>query len=149
MNAHRSKATRRGTAAVEFALWLPILFLLISGVVDWSSFMSTRVHIERAVTDGCRTGASVIEPVTSPEGSVAIPRAESRMTDVLTGVGLTPGGATMTAQFCNPGDGGNCGSPPIEALYCSIQFPFVPFFGLAGAPGIIDADYIMAMEVQR
>lgn len=139
----------RGSAAIEFSMWLPILFLLISGVVDWSFFMSTRVHVARATMDGCRAGAAVFEPRTVTAGSEAVPRAEQRMADILSGVGLPTGGATINAQFCDRGQGGNCGGAPIQALYCRIDYPFNAFFGLAGTPNSMEADFLMAMESQR
>jgi hypothetical protein len=149
MRTKTPRRERRGVAAMEFAFWLPILFIMISGIVDWSFFMSLRVHVARATMDGCRAGAATFEPRTQPAGAVAVPNAVARIGDILDGVGVGTGGASISAQFCDLGDGGVCGTAPLQALYCRTNYPFTPFFGLVGTPGNIEADFIMAMESQR
>ena len=54
---------RRGAAAVEFALVLPVLITIVLGCVDFGRFASTYI----AVTNAARVGASFgsLNPVTS------------------------------------------------------------------------------------
>ena len=141
---------RRGTTAIEFALWLPVLFILISAVVDWGYYMSQRVSIARATMDGCRIGAAVFEPNTATPGSVSKGKAEQRTREVLAGLGLPCGGScAVIAQYCADGAGGACGSPPFDGLIVQTHYEIEPFFGLASAPTDIDEDFMMAVENQR
>lgn len=55
MTTHR---TRRGTAAVEFALILPILFMLLVGVVDLSRMMIGAYDVQQAARDGAHVAAN-------------------------------------------------------------------------------------------
>lgn len=57
---------RRGAAAVEFALWMPILLVLFAGVVDLSRYMSSQQGLTRAARDGARYGITVVK---SPTGT--------------------------------------------------------------------------------
>lgn len=52
---------RDGTAAVEFALTLPILILLFAGVVELCLLMHRVQLLSRVARDACRIGSGVIE----------------------------------------------------------------------------------------
>ncbi|NJD57227.1 MAG: pilus assembly protein [Nitrospirae bacterium] len=53
MKAHRTITEQRGASAVEFALVLPLLLLLVFGIVEWGMYMFNK-HI---ITNASRTGA--------------------------------------------------------------------------------------------
>jgi len=74
----------RGAAAVEFALILPILLLLIGGIVDFGRAFFTQVVITNAAREGAR--AAVV-------GADAVARASA----AADGVTPTP---TITAGTC-------------------------------------------------
>jgi Flp pilus assembly protein TadG len=59
MKASRSRATERGAAAVEFALVLPILLMLIFGIVDFGRMLSAKITITEAAREGARAAALV------------------------------------------------------------------------------------------
>lgn len=149
---------RRGVAATEFALWLPILLLLIAGVIDWGAYMNARSGVTRAVIDGARVGAAQFESATDPAGSVAGPVAEQRARDVLDGLGLGCNGCVITADFCARNTAGPCDvngaagvpqTPPVDSLLVRIRYDFEPWFGFAFTPDFILVDFVMAMENQR
>jgi Flp pilus assembly protein TadG len=48
--------TERGAAAIELALLLPILLLVIGGIVDWGRFMYTEVTLTNGAREGARAG---------------------------------------------------------------------------------------------
>ncbi|MEN0066648.1 MAG: TadE family protein [Myxococcota bacterium] len=151
--------SQRGIAATEFALWLPIIVVLIAGVLDWGTYMSTRASLQRAVTDGARVGASKFEPATEAAGSVARPAALARARQVIVDQGLECGnGCTLTTSFCfanlvGPCDvssqGGGRLPPPVDSLLVEVSYTFVPWFGFAFTPDRIRTDFVMAMENQR
>ncbi len=62
-NCRRANRARRGTAAVEFAIVLPILITIVLACIDFGRFASTYI----AVTNAARVGAGFgsLNPVTS------------------------------------------------------------------------------------
>ncbi len=65
--------SRRGNSAVEFALTLPILVLLLAGVIDLGQFMFLNDALVNAVSQGARAGAMANEDATpTPEDPLAI-----------------------------------------------------------------------------
>ncbi len=146
--ARNNRRDRRGIAAVEFALWLPVLFFLVAAVVDWGFYMHQKVNVARAAIDGCRMGAAMFEPNDISAGSLSRPAAESRAYEVLNGLGISCG-SCVRAQYCSNGSGGACGAPPFDALLIEINYTFTPFFGMANTPTTIQERFMMASENQR
>lgn len=58
------KQRDRGAAAVEFALILPILLLLIGGIIDFGNLYYNQIIVSNAARDGARLVAA--NPVASP-----------------------------------------------------------------------------------
>lgn len=67
----------RGAAAVEMALVLPILLLLVFGIIDFGRMLNTQIQLTEAAREGAR--AAAIQNTTDA--------AEARVTAVL---GATP-----------------------------------------------------------
>ncbi len=59
----RSRAPRRAAAAVEFALTLPFLLLVVMGIIELSLLMHRAHQITRVARDACRIGSGVLEGV--------------------------------------------------------------------------------------
>ncbi|MBM6405978.1 pilus assembly protein [Phycicoccus sp. CSK15P-2] len=53
----------RGAAAVEFALVLPVLVLLMGGIVDYGRYFFTQVQLTNAAREGARAGTVGSDPV--------------------------------------------------------------------------------------
>ncbi len=49
----------RGTAAVEFAILLPIWFMIFFGLLDYSWYLTNVMIMENAVSSGARAGVKV------------------------------------------------------------------------------------------
>lgn len=134
--AHRS---RRGAAATEFGLWLPILAVLISGVLDISWMMSRYHNVVRAARDGARVGASIIEPDDTVPGAIITVAAEEHAKAILDGVGMTCGaGCTVEATLVNL---------PGSAIEVVVVYPFEPLLGIF--PINVDMRSSFAMRVQQ
>ncbi len=54
--------SRRGGAAVEFALTLPVLLLVFAGIVDLSLYVHARHDVQRAAREGARLAATTRDP---------------------------------------------------------------------------------------
>jgi Flp pilus assembly protein TadG len=52
-----SKPRDRGAAAVEFALLLPLLLLLVFGIIDFGRALNAQITITQAAREGARLGA--------------------------------------------------------------------------------------------
>ncbi len=79
----------RGAAAVEFALVLPILLVLVFGIIDFGRAYMAQISLTQAAREGARLSA-----LGRPSGEVT-----SRVQDAaqpLTGVAVSPGGCPAT-----------------------------------------------------
>lgn len=84
--------TERGASAVEFAIVLPVLFLVIAGIVDFGRAYQAQVQLTNAAREGAR--AAVILPL----GSTPAPTTEvaARVSAALPGVT----DASVTPSYC-------------------------------------------------
>lgn len=62
MTVQRSRHRERGAAAVEFALVLPILVMLIFGIVDFGRMLAAKITLTEAAREGARATALVGRP---------------------------------------------------------------------------------------
>ncbi len=46
----------RGAAAVEFALVVPVLILLLMGIIDYGLFFTDRLAVKQGIREGARDG---------------------------------------------------------------------------------------------
>ena len=53
----RSAARDRGAAAVEFALLLPVLLLLVFGIIDFGRALNAQITLTQAAREGARIAA--------------------------------------------------------------------------------------------
>jgi hypothetical protein len=142
---------RRGSTAIEFALWLPILLMFLSAVVDWGHHWNQRVAVARAVMEGSRTASAVYEgPTVLPPGSKISQRARDRTQLIMGEFGIPcPSPAcTIQVDWCNTG-GAVCGSPPFQAIQIRVQLQYQPLFGMVPTPTTITENFLMATEYQR
>ncbi|MEW1954410.1 TadE/TadG family type IV pilus assembly protein [Terrabacter sp. NPDC080008] len=61
------KRADRGAAAVELAIVLPVLFLVIGGIVDFGRFFFTQIQVTNAAREGARVAVVAPGPATSPD----------------------------------------------------------------------------------
>jgi Flp pilus assembly protein TadG len=59
MTAPRSKSSDRGAAAVEFALVLPLLLILIFGIIDFGRMLNAKITLTEAAREGARATALI------------------------------------------------------------------------------------------
>ena len=135
---------RRGASALEFALWLPVLLTLLSGLVDMSWYMSRYHLVHRATMDGVRYGVRQApeERPTDPQGSVQEPAAEVRALSMMGNFGLSNPSANATLIP----NGGDC---PFDRLEMTASASFTPLVGFIPMPDEITATFSMMSEIQR
>ncbi len=90
---------KRGGAATELALVLPVLLALLGGVVEWGWFVVQSVAVTGAARDGALAG-TLVEADAGPDTV-----AEARARESLTGSGLDGAGATVAATLGSTSEG--------------------------------------------
>lgn len=146
----RRSSARSGSAAIEFALWLPVLLLFVSATVDYGFYMTQRVAVARATMEGARGGAAIFEPDAVFPGTNIVPASTNRASDILTQLGIPCPSAScaISVNYCPAGDAA-CGSPPFDGLKVEVTYQFTPLFGLIPIPTQIREELVMAVENQR
>ncbi|HUC59221.1 MAG TPA: TadE family protein [Streptosporangiaceae bacterium] len=126
----------RGAAAVEFALLLPVLLLLVFGLIDFGRALNAQITITQAAREGAR-----LEALDQPN---VVTRTQAAATG-LSGVGVT------IVSSCPVGSGAGVDAE-VQVTY---PFTFVTpigaiasFFGGsgAGAPITLTAQGVMPCE---
>ena len=93
-----SRNLQRGAAALEFAIVLPVLILLLVGVVDFGMVMGAQAQVSNAAREGARAGA-----LTGLQ-----PQAVGAVTAAIAGMpGATKAG-TQTTVTCTTPAGSAC-----------------------------------------
>ncbi len=133
------RKTRRGTTLTEFALWMPIMLVLMSGMLDITWFM-TRFHVvQRATRDGARIGASLFEG-NAESGVVIIPEAEAATKEILELANMPCDiGCLVTARV---------EYVPFKAVIVEVDYPHAPIVGIVPMPELIHTEFILAAEFQ-
>ncbi|GAA3707315.1 hypothetical protein GCM10022399_25070 [Terrabacter ginsenosidimutans] len=62
--------SERGASAVEFAIILPVLFLVIAGIVDFGRFFFMKIQVTNAAREGVRMAVVMPGPTPDPGPSI-------------------------------------------------------------------------------
>lgn len=128
------RATRRGSAAVEFSFWLALATMLLSGIIDFGWYMSRSEIVMRAARDGSRQGAAA-EAVND-----AVDNATAQANDTLDKLAYE--GCTVSVRDSR--DNNN-----LVYLTTVVVCPFDALIGLApGLPDDIAYRFTMYTELQ-
>lgn len=97
MNRHRFGGGDRGNAAVEFALVLPLLLLIVFGLIDFGRALNTQITLTQAAREGARLDAL---------GSYTTAQICNRVEAAATGLSLTCSNVAVTATCPASSSGG-------------------------------------------
>ena len=128
-------APRRGAAAVEFALTLPVVLVIATAILDYSWFLNRSADVLTAVREGTRHGAT-IEQDDDP-GAEAVTHTEA----ALNGYGFTCSGSCSVNAFVGEVDG-------MATVSVQATVPYEPIVGLVPTPENMGATLVMALEDQ-
>lgn len=131
------RAHRRGTAAVEFALTVPVLMLIIFGVLDYSWYIKQATDVIRASREGLRLG------VTVPQADGPDAAAESQVAVVLAGYGLD----CESSLDCEI-EATNTTLDGLDSVTLTVAVPYEPLVGMVPTPETMATEITMALEDQ-
>jgi Flp pilus assembly protein TadG len=90
---------RRGSAAIEFGLTLPVGLMILAGAIDGGVYMVESTVASRAARDGARVGSMTMESTAPPTGALIEAAAKSAAQASLTAAGITTGKVTVTTDW--------------------------------------------------
>lgn len=90
MRAAKARREDRGAAAVEFALIMPVLMLLVFGIIDFGRMLNAQIKLTEAAREGARAGSLIDQAA-----------GEARIQTAADGLGTVVG--TVTACPVPPG----------------------------------------------
>lgn len=112
---HRSES---GASAVEFALVLPVLMMILFGIIEFGIALYQQSILTNASREGARLGIVQAVP------AITTGQINARIDTYLTGAGITPGNVSRTIVA-----GGVTGSPVRVTLTLPYTFVTLPGFG--------------------
>ncbi len=142
----RKRVNQKGSAAVEFALVLPILIVLILGVIEFSLALYDKAVITNASREGARAGIVFGDPPLT-DGEISTIVGSYCQNRLITFGSVTP----VTTTVVREGSGATGDDLTVQVQY-QYQFLAMPgfvakFFGGGMPLGItLDAHTIMRME---
>jgi len=120
-SAHRRRD--RGAAAVEFALVLPLLLLIVFGIIDFGRALNAQITLTQAAREGVRLAAlGYSDAVVDARAQAAAPQ--------LSGVAVT------VAASCLPGAGPAADAQVNVTYSFSFVTPVGAMAGLFGGSGL-------------
>ena len=118
MRAHKRLRSESGASAVEFALVLPLLMLILFGIIEFGLALYRQAILTNASREGARLGIVLSVP---PITTAAI---NTRIDTYLTAAGIPPG--TVTPRNIVLGTG--TGTPVTVSLTLPYTFVSLPGF---------------------
>jgi Flp pilus assembly protein TadG len=132
---HRNE---RGVAAIEFAILLPILLLLIFGIIEFSLFLYDKAVITNASREGARAGIVFADP--RPDDASIAGVVNDYCQDNLITFGSAPGPTTTVIR-----GGANAGDSLTVRVTYQYDFLMIPNF----IPGLGDGINLVAETIMR
>jgi Flp pilus assembly protein TadG len=123
-NAPRRRTSESGSTAVEFALVLPLLVMLLMGVVTGALAYGDHVAVQNAVREGSRLGSAIDYSAAGPSAWATSVRDRVKQVYFNSGTALTDdqicvklysfdASGTATAVTGASAMGTNCGTEPL------------------------------------
>lgn len=140
MGYRRPARRERGAAAVEFALVVPLLLLLVFGIISYGYMLSFRQALSQSATEGARAAAVTLR---TPSGTEQVDAARDALDEALGSYGITcegtalrRGGVTVgtcsvTVAACSNNATRECAS--VALAYDYADHPLLPTPGIGFA----------------
>lgn len=131
----RRGGTERGAAAVEFALLLFLLLIIVAGIVEFGRTFWYYDALTKATRDGARFLSNARESTTLALSPTHISTAESMVVDAATSAQVPGFDDDYVTVTCDTA----CDVAPTYITVSVVAYPvkigeWIPFVGLASAP---------------
>lgn len=130
---------RRGAAAIEFALCLPIFLALVFSIIDFGWAFFQQANVTAAVREGLREAVVVSKSAAEPPDELAMRRVREH-------IRLYCGESQATAATISAVYDGNS---PEETLTVSAVMPATALIGIIPTPDFVQAEMEMILELQE
>jgi Flp pilus assembly protein TadG len=133
--------SRRGTAAVEFILILPVLMILLLGCIDFGRFP----HSYLAVTNAARAGAGFgsVNPYTTATATTWKADIKSAVVDEMSKLnGFDKTQLTVTSLYIDDGNG-------LWRVKVTVSYPFQCVVSWPGLPTTMTMQQVAVMRGTR
>ena len=117
MSLHKKLRSESGASAVEFALLLPVLMMILFGIIEFGLALHRQAILTNASREGARLGIVVSSP------PIALAAVNAKIDSYLTSAGINPGDVTRTPP---PVLTGGTGSSVIVTLTLPYTFTVLP-----------------------
>jgi len=97
----QGRKKERGAAAVEFALILPLLMVILFGTIDWGFYFFVQQIVNNAAREGARVG-SLTPPGTPGADGICSTQAEAQARAYLAAAGLDGTKVVVPPPVCGP-----------------------------------------------
>ena len=134
--------TRRGAAALEFALIFPVYTMLMVGILDYGWLFYHRAALDSAASSGCRSGSLVDPGMNEADMTLVEQRAEASTLASLQTLGVDCGVGCKV-------DATPFGDNPARSLRCAARLDFSPLIGLYLDPLLMESLQVSRLEYQR
>ena len=130
---------RRGASALEFALTLPIVMIVLAGILEYGWYLFQLSNVVHALRDGTRIGVTV--PLEHPTPPTT--RAEEHARAVMNGLGVPceEGEGCVVTAVIRPSD-------DFDVLNLTIEVDYTPIVGLLPSPSLLQGTFTMMMQEQ-
>ena len=130
---------RRGASALEFALTLPVVMIVLAGILEYGWYLFQLSNVVHALRDGTRIGVTVPLASSTPPTT----RAEEHARAVMNGLGVPceDGDGCMVTAVINASD-------EFDVLNLTIEVNYDPIVGLLPAPDLLRGTFTMMMQEQ-
>jgi hypothetical protein len=138
----RTFKSRLGNTVTEFALWLPVAMMAISGMIDLSWYLSRFQSLQRIARDSCRVAAATYEDPELMPGTLTIPAAQDHA-DLMIELMELPwceDGCDVVATHLVPPE------VPFEQIQVQVFYQFTPLLGIWPITTDLSAQFTMAAE---
>lgn len=139
-----TRRARRGSNAIEFALLMPVFWLLFMAAVDYGWLFAYRSALHSSVNVACRSAALIDPGLAGGDMEYVYSVARTEMEALL---------AVPPVHGCDPE---TClvevygfGDPPGRSLRCSVQSDFTPLVGITASAHVMSAGIVTRQEWQR
>lgn len=128
--------SRRGSTVAEFGIWLPVMVIIFSGMVDLSWQLSQYQTLVRITRDTARVAAATYEnPQYEEPGALSIPAGEDYANDACTLMNMDD--CDITVERID-------GTPPVMRV--QIRYEVAPIVGILPLENEVNSEFSMAYE---